>query len=140
MHAMRWMHFLTRWVRSRVKTLAKLTQNADIVVLAVKPQECHKMLAGERLFLVLCTIRHKPSATHKTSANANRPTTKCLSMYQPCPTALIKAWHGFWWIPTLQHIACICVPDLHQAISSEDGKMNDMAVLVSIMTGKPVQW
>jgi len=59
----------------RAKTLAQLTKDADIVVLAVKPQESHKMLA-----------------------------------------------------------------DLFESVHSEEGKMSDKAVLVSIMTGKPVHW
>eukprot|EP00285_Hemiselmis_virescens_P002559 CAMPEP_0173416306 /NCGR_PEP_ID=MMETSP1356-20130122/85320_1 /TAXON_ID=77927 ORGANISM="Hemiselmis virescens, Strain PCC157" /NCGR_SAMPLE_ID=MMETSP1356 /ASSEMBLY_ACC=CAM_ASM_000847 /LENGTH=389 /DNA_ID=CAMNT_0014378613 /DNA_START=70 /DNA_END=1239 /DNA_ORIENTATION=+ len=59
----------------RAKTLPELTKNADIVVLAVKPQESHKMLA-----------------------------------------------------------------ELSAAVHSEEGKMSEKAVLVSIMTGKPVHW
>ena len=59
----------------RERTLAKLTKDADIVVLAVKPQESHKMLA-----------------------------------------------------------------ELHLAVHSDEGRMAEKAVLVSVMTGKPVQY
>lgn len=59
----------------RFKTLANLTKDANIVVLAVKPQESHKMLA-----------------------------------------------------------------ELKECIESNEGKLADKAVLVSIMTGKSVTW
>jgi pyrroline-5-carboxylate reductase len=97
--------------------LSKLTKDADIVVLAVKPQESHKMLSGTSIAIMPVIILQ-----HNIALVLDFELVGSVCRRDPI---LIESKRN---------------ADLHTAVNSEEGRMANKALLVSLMAGKTTQW
>ena len=97
--------------------MSKLTKDADIVVLAVKPQESHKMLSGTSIAIMPVIIMQHNMALVLDFELVGRVCRR--------DPILIESKRN---------------ADLHAAVNSEEGRMADKALLVSLMAGKTTQW
>jgi hypothetical protein len=100
--------------------LSKLTKDADIVVLAVKPQESHKMLSGTSIAIMpVIILQHNK---HNIALVLDFELVGSVCRRDPI---LIESKRN---------------ADLHAAVNSEEGRMANKALLVSLMAGKTTQW